>query len=207
MGVGYSALDTLSRLDVVEAQRDQWQRPADVIDALDLKPGNEVVALGCGSGYFTLKLSGQVGSQGRVIAEDIRRLPLAFLWARTILKGEHNVHIVHGWISDPRLPVAQVNAVLIVNTYHELADPRSILAHARASLVPGGRLVIADREPKPANIGVTELGGHEIAASSVASVLRGANFQIVKMENPFVESDPDRETWWLIVARKPFLPS
>ncbi|HVB57798.1 MAG TPA: hypothetical protein VNE63_15415 [Candidatus Acidoferrales bacterium] len=64
MDFGYSALDTLSRLDVVEAQRDQWQRPAVVIDALELKPGDEVVDLGCGSGYFTPKLSRRVGSQG-----------------------------------------------------------------------------------------------------------------------------------------------
>ena len=81
-----SALDTISRLDVVEAERDQWQRPSDVIRALDLKPGNVVVDLGCGSGYFTLKLSLSVGESGRVIAEDIRRLPLSFLWFRTVQK-------------------------------------------------------------------------------------------------------------------------
>ena len=77
--VGYSVLNTLSRLDVVEAERDQWQRPSDVVLALDLKSGDVVVDLGCGSGYFTLKLSPPIGSSGRVIAEDIRRLPLVFL--------------------------------------------------------------------------------------------------------------------------------
>jgi predicted methyltransferase len=75
--VGYSALNTLSRLDVVEAERDQWQRSADVIQALGLSPGNVVADVGCGSGYFTLKLSSLVGPHGRVIAEDIRKLPLA----------------------------------------------------------------------------------------------------------------------------------
>ncbi|HVB57799.1 MAG TPA: hypothetical protein VNE63_15420 [Candidatus Acidoferrales bacterium] len=142
-----------------------------------------------------------------MIAEDIRRLPLVFLWVRTILKGEHNIHIVHGWISDPRLPVAQVDEVLIMNTYHELADTQSILAYLSSSFVPGGRLVIADREPKPASIGVTELSGHEIAAASVANDLRSANFQIVKVEDPLVENDADRETWLMIVARKPLPPS
>jgi predicted methyltransferase len=203
MDVGYSALNTLSRLDVVEAQRDQWQRPSDVIDALALKPGAQVVDLGCGSGYFTLKLSPRVDSGGRVFAEDIRRLPLAFLWVRTVLKRQHNVHIIHGSVSDPRLPVASMDAVLIVNTYHELADPQSILAHINSALVPGGRLVVVDREPKPQNIGVTEIGDHEIAPSRVEDDLKRAGFQIIDLRDPFINADPDNETWWMIVARKP----
>jgi predicted methyltransferase len=203
MDVGYSALNTLSRLDVVEAQRDQWQRPSEVIGALALRPGAEVVDLGCGSGYFTLKLSPRVGRSGRVFAEDIRRLPLAFLWVRTILKGAHNVRIIHGFVSDPCLPLATVNAVLIVNTYHEFADPQSILAHVRSALVPGGRLVVVDREPKPQNVGVTETGDHEIAPSHVEDDLTRAGFQLVDLRDPFVGADPDDETWWMIVARKP----
>ena len=81
----YQALNTFSRLNAVEAERDQWQRPSDVIQALDLRPGNVVLDLGCGSGYFTLKLSAPVGHSGRVIAEDIRSLPLMFLWFRVAL--------------------------------------------------------------------------------------------------------------------------
>ena len=203
MDVGYSALNTLSRLDVVEAQRDQWQRPSDVIDALGLKPGAQVVDLGCGSGYFTLKLSPRVDPGGHVLAEDIRRLPLAFLWVRTILKGDHNVRIIHGLVSDPRLPHARVDAVLIVNTYHEFTDPQSILAHVKSALVSGGRLVIVDREPKPQNVGVTEIGDHEIAPARVEDDLRRAGFQIVDLRDSFISADPENETWWMIVARKP----
>ena len=97
----YQGLNTLSRLNIVEAERDQWQRPSDVIRALDLKPGNVVVDLGCGSGYFTLKLSAPVGQSGRVLAEDIRRLPLMFLWLRTFHRGQNNVNIVLGEPDDP----------------------------------------------------------------------------------------------------------
>lgn len=122
--VGYSALNTLSRLDVIEAERDQWQRPSDVIQALDLRPGNVVADVGCGSGYFTLKLSTPVGPRGRVIAEDIRRLSLAFLWIRTVTRQEHNVHLLRGDEEDPHLPAGGVNAVLISNTYHEFSNAR-----------------------------------------------------------------------------------
>jgi predicted methyltransferase len=195
-----SALDTVSRLDVIEAERDQWQRPSDVIRALDLKPGNVVVDLGCGSGYFTLKLSLSVGEGGRVIAEDIRRLPLGFLWFRTVRRRANNVTIVHGAPNDPHLP-ERVNAILIANTYHEFTDSQAILSHVHQALVPAGQLVVVDREPKPADIG--PMGDHGIPAMRVENELRQVGFEIVSRQDHFIDKDPDNETWWLVVARKP----
>ena len=203
LNTGYSALNTLSRLDVVEAERDQWQRPAAVIQALGIRPGDVVVDLGCGSGYFALKLSSPVGKAGRVLAEDIRRLPLTFLWFRTILKNERNVTVVRGGATDPHLARRQVNEVLIANTYHELADSQAILAQVRQSLVSDGRLVVLDRSPNPADIGATRLAEHEISAGQVEGELRQAQFEIVSRQDDFIEKDPDNESWWLIVARKP----
>ena len=201
LNVGYSAFKTILRLDAVEAERDQWQRPSDVLEALDLKPGNVVVDLGCGSGYFTLKLSSPVGDSGRVIGEDIRRLPLMFLWVRAVSRREHNVRIVLGEPADPHLP-AQVNAVLVLNTYHEFTDSHSILVHVHQSLVPAGRLVIVDREPRPASSNFSETAEHEISAERVESELRQANFEIVSRQDHFIERDSYGEKWWIIVARK-----
>jgi predicted methyltransferase len=104
LNTGYSALNTLSRLDQVEAERDQWQRPGQVLRALELRRGDIVVDLGCGSGYFALKLSAPVGKGGRVIAEDIRRLPLIFLRLRTILKNERNITVMSVPLSSARKP-------------------------------------------------------------------------------------------------------
>jgi predicted methyltransferase len=194
--VGYSALDTISRLNAIEAERDDWQRPVDVIQALDLRRDNVVVDLGCGSGYFTLKLSSRVGERGRVIAEDIRRLPLAFVWFRAAERGEHNVRVVLGKPADPLLP-SRVNAVLISNTYHEFTDARPILIHVYQALVPGGRLVVVDREPKP------QTSEHEISPDRVESDLRQVNFEIVSRQDQFIQNDSYGENWWLIVAQKP----
>jgi predicted methyltransferase len=200
---GYSALNTISRLDQVEAERDRWQHPTEVLHALDIKAGNVVVDLGCGSGYFALRLSSQVGKDGRVLAEDIRRLPLVFLWFRTILKNERNITVIHGDVTDPHLPPGRVNEALIANTYHELTDSQAILAHVRESLMPGGRLVVVDRAPKPSDIGASPLAEHEISAEQVEKELRRAQFEIVTLQNNFIDKDPDNESWWLIVARKP----
>lgn len=203
LNVGYSVLNTLSRLNAVEAERDRWQRPLDVIQALNPRPGNTVVDFGCGSGYFTLKLSSPVGKTGHVVAEDIRWLPLAFLWARTILKNQHNISLVHGKPTNPELPLNSVNALLISNTYHELADPQAILSDVSRALISGGLVVVVDREPKPANVGVTENGEHEVSVERVELDLRQAGFDIASRQDHFIESDPDSETWWLLVARKP----
>ncbi len=131
--LAYQALTTLNQLDVIEAERDQWQRPSEVIQALDLKDGDSVVDLGCGSGYFSLKLSDPIGRNGKVIAEDIRRLSLTFLWMRTVRKGKHNLSMHLGDLDDPRLRPSSINAVLISNTYHEFTAAQSILDHVSAN--------------------------------------------------------------------------
>jgi predicted methyltransferase len=196
----YQALNTLSRLNAVQAERDQWQRPSDVIRELNLKQGDVAVDLGCGSGYFTLKLSPEVGGNGKVLAEDIRRLPLVFLWVRAFQRSEHNVSVVHGGPSDPDLPIHSVNGILIANTYHEFTDAPAILAHVVQSLVPGGRLVIVDRTPRPHGTPAEE---HEIAAEQVERDLIHAGFEIIGREDHFIQKDPYGESWWLISARLP----
>jgi predicted methyltransferase len=202
LNTAYSALNTISQLNAVEAERDRWQRPSEVVRALDLRLGDVVADLGCGSGYFALKLSAPVGDRGRVVAEDVRRLPLGFLWFRTISRHERNVTIVHGALNDPHLP-AHLNSVLISNAYHEFPDSHSILVHVYQSLVENGRLVIVDRAPQPANGVASESAEHEISADRVESDLRKVKFGIVSREDHFIDSDPDHESWWLIVARKP----
>jgi len=200
--VGYSALSTLNVLDRVEAERDHWQRPADVIKAMNLKDGDTVVDLGCGSGYFTLRLSSPVGERGRVIGEDIRRLPLFFLRLRAWMKGKNNVSVSMGEPADPLLPAEGVNSVLISNTYHEFEDPQAILRHLSRALVPGGTLVIVDRSPQPATDTKAEAGEHEIASQKVDGDLQRTGFEVVRRDDRFIESDPQHESWWLIVARK-----
>ena len=130
-------------------------------------------------------------------------MPLVFLWFRTILKNERNISVIHGDVTDPHLPQDRVNEVLIANTYHELTDSQAILRHVRESLISSGRLVVVDRAPNPADAGASRLAEHEISAQQVETELRRAQFEIVTLQNNFIDKDPDNESWWLIVARKP----
>ncbi len=119
---------TLRHLEVVEAERDRWQQPEQVVRALDLRPERTVVDLGCGAGYFALKLSPAVGQTGRVVAVDVRTLPLQVLRWRALLGGRHNLQIERGEADDPHLAPGSADAVLIANTWHELRDRPRILA-------------------------------------------------------------------------------
>jgi predicted methyltransferase len=183
----------VSRLGAVEAERDRWQRPAEVIRALELRKGDTVADLGSGVGYFALKLAAVVGPQGEVVAVDILRWPLLVLRGRALARGA-SVRTLRGEVSDPHLPPG-VHAVLIADTYHELSDPRAILASVRRSLRPGARLVILDRGPRP---GGAE--AHEVAADEVERQLRASGFELVAREDAFID-DPSNGLWWLIVAR------
>ena len=102
--VAQQAIATLQALTVVERERDTWQRPDDVLEPLALAPGRTVVDLGSGAGYFALKIAPRVAPGGRVLAVDLRRQSLAFLWMRATLQGRWNLDVIHGEPGDPRLP-------------------------------------------------------------------------------------------------------
>ncbi|HTC94226.1 MAG TPA: class I SAM-dependent methyltransferase [Terriglobales bacterium] len=209
LGALYDAIQTLGRLEAVERERDQWQRPTDVIRELNLKEGNVVVDLGSGVGYFALKLSPVVGKSGKVLPVDILKFPLSVLRTRALINGQHNIDVVLGEPDDPHLPNGSVDAVLIANTYHELTDPKVILDHVFQSLKPGGRLVILDRGPRSENgeSRSDEAEHHHIPPALVEAEIRGSGFQIVKREDLFIDQPGDDQLWWLIVARKPELVS
>src|SRR5262245_32578839 len=92
-GIAYQGARALQELTKLEESRDRWQRPQEIIQALNIKPGSLVVDIGSGVGYFTLKLSDAVGPQGGVIAVNTRKTALLFLRLRALLRGKHNVQV------------------------------------------------------------------------------------------------------------------
>jgi ubiquinone/menaquinone biosynthesis C-methylase UbiE len=198
----YKGINTINYLDVVESERDQWQRPSDVIAGLGLNEGNVVADVGSGAGYFALKLSRAVGRSGEVLAVDIRKLPLLFLWIRAFSRGQHNIRIHVGDPDDPHLPTGIVDAVLIANTYHEFANAELTLDHTFRSLQSGGRLVVLDRSLPVADSGGEQEHRHELPPDLVEGQLRHKGFEILKRQDRFI-ARPREDLWWLIVARKP----
>jgi ubiquinone/menaquinone biosynthesis C-methylase UbiE len=205
LGTIYDAILTLTRLEAVERGRDQWQRPSDVIQELNLEDGSIVADLGSGAGYFALKLSVKVGRSGRVLAVDILKYPLFVLRTRAFIVHQLNISTILGDSDDPHLPVGAVDAVLIANTYHELTAPKAILARLHRLLKRGGRLVILDHAARfgGGNSRQSEAARHEITRVEVEAELLGAGFEILKRDDHFVDRTGEDHVWWLITACKP----
>ena len=131
-------------LGVLEGpDRDAWQQPEQVMDALAIADGARVADLGAGGGWFTVRLSRRVGPNGRVYAEDIQPQMIESIARRVSREGLANVVTVLGTPDDPKLPT-DLDAVLIVSTYPEMTDPVALLQNVAASLKPNGRVGIID---------------------------------------------------------------
>ena len=123
--------------------RDAWQMPDEVMDALGIADGATVADLGAGGGWFTVRLARRVGPGGRVYAQDIQPQMIESISRRVSREGLTNVSTVLGTADDPRLPGA-LDAVLIVGTYPEISDPVTLLRRVAAALKPAGRIGIVD---------------------------------------------------------------
>lgn len=133
-----------AELGVLESpDRDEWQQPDRVMDALGIADGSKVADLGAGGGWFTIRLAARVGPNGVVYAEDIQPEMIALINRRAADRGLRNVKTVLGAADDPRLP-GGIEAVLVVDTYPALHDPVAVLRNVARSLVPHGRIGIVE---------------------------------------------------------------
>ena len=124
--------------------RDAWQKPDQVMDALGIADGSRVGDLGAGGGWFTIRIARRVGPNGVVYAEDIQRQMIEAIERRVQREGLTNVRTVLGTPADPRLPSNSLDAVLIVDAYHEMEDPVELFRNVGRALKPKGRLGVID---------------------------------------------------------------
>src|SRR6266700_1573221 len=124
--------------------RDSEERPDSLVNALEIPIGASVADVGSGTGYFTWRLAEKVGPKGRVFAVDVQQTMLD-LTAETIKKHQlANVEFILGGESDPRLPAASLDLVLIANAYHEFSEPEAVVTAVNRYLKPDGRLVVIE---------------------------------------------------------------
>jgi SAM-dependent methyltransferase len=124
--------------------RSERQRPRDIIDALDLKPGAAVADVGTGVGFMLPYLSHAVGDTGHVYGEDIQNDFLDKAKVKVQLSHLNNVQFVLGSDRDPKLPADTLEGVLVLDVYHHFDYPEAMLEHMRDSLVSDGKLVIVE---------------------------------------------------------------
>lgn len=124
--------------------RDAWQQPGQVMDALGIADGSVVADVGAGGGWFTVRLARRVGPRGVVFAQDVQRQMIEAIDRRVQREGLRNVRLVLGRDDDTRLPADAFDAVLMVDAYHEVEKRVELLRSIRAALKPSGRMGIVD---------------------------------------------------------------
>jgi ubiquinone/menaquinone biosynthesis C-methylase UbiE len=134
---------------LADPNRNETQKPRDIVDAMALKPGNVAADVGTGVGFMLPFLSHVVGDKGQVISEDIAQDFLDRAKQRAQVLILTNIKFVLGTEQDPKLPADTVDAVLVLDTYHHFNYPEAMLEHIHDSLLSNGRLVIVDYYKRP----------------------------------------------------------
>ena len=124
--------------------RDAYQQPERVMDALGIGEGSHVADIGAGGGWFTIRLAGRVGPNGRVYAEDVQPQMIEAIERRVKREDLRNVKTVLGTARDPGLPKGALDAALIVDAYYEMEQPIVLLRNVGLALKPDGRLGIIE---------------------------------------------------------------
>ncbi|HVF88374.1 MAG TPA: class I SAM-dependent methyltransferase [Pyrinomonadaceae bacterium] len=151
-----------------------------VMDILGIKEGSGVADIGAGSGWFTVRAAQRVGAGGTVYAVEINPGFVKHIEERAAKEKFTNIRAVLGKEDDPLLPAESVDAVLILKTYHEIAQPIRVLTRLRAALRPGARLGIIDRNGSGDD--------HGLNRESVIKEAGRAGFSLVE-EHDFVKPD------------------
>lgn len=134
-------------LDIFETPgRDVKLQLPRVFRDLKIGPGIKVADVGAGGGWLSVRLAAQVGPTGTVYAQEILPRYVAAIQQRAKTARLSNIETVLGTTSDPKLPAKTLDAVVILNAYHEFDQPLAMLAKIRGAMKPGARLGILERD-------------------------------------------------------------
>jgi predicted methyltransferase len=171
------------------------------MDALGAAAGSVVADIGAGRGYFTFHLAGRVGAQGKVYAVDLDKRELERLKERAAEAGLAQIETVNSLADDPLLPEGALDAVLVVNAYHEMREFDAMLRGMFKALKPGGRLVIVDQSAINGKPRDEYFRSHKISEEVVREDAQRNGFRLVRKEDDIITGD--KEHWFFLVFEKP----
>ena len=161
-----------------DPSRDEWQKPAQVVEALGLRPGQDVADIGAGTGYFSVRFAQAVGPGGKVFAVDIDQGLIDHLNERAKDAGLSNLKAVLAAPNDPLLSEKSVDIVFVCNVIHHVQDRQGYFAKLSGALRPGGRLAIVDFYKRETPVGPP--AAMKIARADLISELREAGFALAQ---------------------------
>jgi len=166
--------------------RDEWQKPDQIMDALGIAEGSAVADIGAGAGWFTIRLARRVGPNGVVYAEDVQRQMLEATRRRVTREGLRNVQTRLGTGTDPNLPPHAIDAILVVDVYPEVDERVTFLRNLAAALKPNGRIGVVNYKPGQGGPGPAPAEGLRVDSSAVEADAQNAGLRVISRESlPF----------------------
>ncbi len=129
---------------LIRETRESEEHCRELLKALKVSEGQVICDMGCGNGFYSLRLARQVGPSGKILAVDIQPEMLRLLEARAEEAGIDNVETLLGTPVDPELPAGEVDLILLVDVYHEFSHPEHMLQAMHQALKPKGRIVLVE---------------------------------------------------------------
>ena len=196
---GANPADAQSRGGSGLPPRDEWQRVPEIVSAMGNIEGKRVADVAAGQGYLTRPLSRKVGAGGRVFAVEIGEVERRAL-QQLATDSFPNIEVIAGSDTTPNLPDA-IDAVVVLNSYHEFTQYRAMLAAIKRALRPGGRLVLVDNDAFATDQSRDwQASHHGLNPRFVDEELKAAGFEIVDRQDKFIVQPFPQ---WLFVAQRP----
>ena len=197
----------IERLESMYRIRDALRRRSLVRDALAAKPGEHVLDVGCGPGFYAAELLEQVGPGGSVTGVDSSADMLPVAASRC--EGKGTATFLEGDATDLPVEDASADAALSVQVLEYVDDIPRALAEIHRALKPGGRVVLWDVDWSTLSLhssdselnervllGWDEHLAHPALPRTLAAQMRTAGFDDVKAEgHAFTTTDLDPETY------------
>ena len=158
--MGHQAADWLER-----PEREAEERTDLLIDALKLREGEVVADIGCGSGFIARKIAKKIGATGVVYGVEIQQEMLDVLAKRMAMFRIENVKPVLGTTTDPKLPPAACDTMIMVDVYHEFDFPYEMVQAMIPALKPGGRIVFVEYRKEDPAVPIKEV--HKMSEAQV----------------------------------------
>jgi ubiquinone/menaquinone biosynthesis C-methylase UbiE len=160
-----------------DSARADWQKPDEIIDLLGNLEGKMVMDIGAGTGYFAFRLAKK---GAKVIAADVDERFIEYIENKRV----QNVTTRLVPYDNSNLKPNEVDAVLIVDTYHHIENRTDYFKIVRKGLKKNGRLMVVDfkKEETPHGPPIS----HRIAADDVVKELKTAGFKTFEIEEDFL---------------------
>lgn len=160
-----------------DPERDGWQKPATVVEAMAIEPGMVVADIGAGTGYFNAHFAKAVGETGKVLALDIEESLVRHMTERAEKEGTSNVEVRLTKPEAADLKAGEVDRVVLVDVYHHIQERGAYFGKLKDALKADGRLVIVDiRKTAPFGPPVE----HRLTPDQVVGELKEAGFAEVE---------------------------